>query len=48
MADTFAGRVEAKHKANAPYWRGRKLRLGPRRGKGAPPGESAPVKLLAA
>ena len=48
MADTFAGRVEAKHKANAPYWRGRKLRLGLRRGKGAPPGESAPVKLLAA
>ena len=33
---TSAGRVLARHRAQAPDWRGRKLSLGLRRGEGAP------------
>ena len=44
-----AGRVAAKHKAHAPDWRRRKLEAGTSEGRRcAAPGESAPVKLLAA
>ena len=38
----------ARHRSQAPDLHGRGLGLGPQRAEGAPHGESAPVKLLAA